>query len=495
MYTKIYKGKEARQLILDGAKELYDAVTATYGPTSGNVGVLRDLRGLDVTHDGVTVAKSIELKGPKRAGAEIIKNTAIKMDKELGDGTSTVVILAFSIIEAVQDTLLLGESPIKIRDRLQTEAELVLKKLGELTRPGVTLEILNQVASISASDNELGVKIAGVIHEIGLDGSVSIENGLSTTVETELTQGYVVENGVATNYMLADPETMTTTLIDPEILLLDKKIDDLEVIADVLKGVKKGPLLIIANDFSDPVIRTLVKWNQDKITNVVFVKSPRFADKRTKVLEDIAAFVGTEVADKTVKLGHADKVVVGVDDTTIYSGHGDVTERSDLLKKQIKSTTDEFEKSELEKRLASLTGKAAVIKVGANSQDEADEIRYRIDDAVSACRAALRGGVVAGGGTTPLDLATHLPGDSILKRVLGKPFKILLENVGLSDDDFVVGDGKGVNVRTGEAVDLFKEGIIEPAETIKKAIESAVSIAGTAITMKVLVVEEEENNE
>lgn len=494
--NKVYKGAQARKYILDGAKQLYDAVKETYGPTSGNVGILRDLRGLDVTHDGVTVAKSIELKGPERAGAEVIKNTAIKMDKDLGDGTTTVVILAYSIIEAVQDRLLLNESPIKIKADLQAEATLALEALEALTDHDVTLERLKQVAAISASDDALGAQVAEIVYQVGLGGKVAVENGLSSKVEAEVTEGYVIDNGTISNYFISDPSTMTTTLEKPEILIVDKKVDDLQMISDVLQGVKDKPLLIIANDVTEPVLSALIMTNQKGLTNVAIIKSPRFAKKRTLFLEDIAAFVGTSVVDQKsktdgVKLGHADKVVIGTDNTTIFSGHGDVSERKTIIEGQIKTAINDFEKDEAQQRLAALTGKAAVIKVGGYSDEEVNEVRYRVDDAVFACQAALKSGVVAGGAVTPLNLAKTLPEGSVLKEALQKPFQVLLDNIGMKPVELEV--GQGINVRTGETVDLFKEGIIEPADTIRTAIESAVSIAGTAITMKVLVVDEEDD--
>lgn len=498
--NKVYKGEVARKIILDGARELFDAVRETYGPTSGNVGILRNLSSIDITHDGVTVAKSIDLKGPARAGAEVIKNTAIKMDKELGDGTTTVIILAFSIIEAVQDALMMGQSPIKIKDTLKQEAETVIGYLGELTKKDVTLDILKQVASISASDDELGAKVAEIVYSIGAGGNVTIEDSMVDEVTGEIVEGYIIDNGVASNYMIQDTSRMETVLENPKVMVINQKLENREDILPILKAVEAEPLLIIANSMSDSVLSTLISTNHKGLTNVMFVKSPRFGNKRVEYLSDIAAVVGTRVVDgKKVmldtKLGSATKVITNLDETIIIGGGGDLKERKDSIKQQIKQAPDSFERQEAEQRLAQVEGKAAVIKVGGLSDDEVNEKRYRIDDAIFACKAALRSGTVAGGAITPLDLADKLPDGSILKEVLSKPFKVLLENIGLKPDDYKVGNGMGVNVRTGEIVNLHEAGIIEPAETIKKAIESAVSVAGTAITMKVLVVDEEDEDE
>jgi chaperonin GroEL len=498
--NKVYGGEQARKLILDGARQLFEAVRETYGPTSGNVGILRNLSGLDITHDGVTVARNIDLAGPERAGAEVIKNTAIKMDKELGDGTTTVIILAFSIIEAVQDALMMGKSPIKIKDALQEEAKLAISKLDELTHKEVTLDVLKQVATISASDKVLGEKVAEIVYAIGVDGNVTVEDGMTPEVEAEVLKGYTIDNGVASNYMITDATTISTTVENAHILVVNQKIDNYERLLHALKTVEGAPLFIIANDMTDPVLSAMVGTNHKGLTNVTFVKSPRFGSKRLEYLNDIAAIVGTQVVDGKqvgfdVKLGIADKIIANLDKTIIIGGGGDINDRKKIIQGQIKSADSDFDKEEAEQRLAALEGKAAVIRVGGLSDDEVNEKRYRIDDAIFACQAALRSGVVAGGATTPLDLAQYLPDDSILKEVLQKPFKVLLENVGLNPEDYKPGNGSGVNTRTGDTVDLFKEGIIEPAETIKKAIESAVSVAGTAITMKVLIVDEEDKDE
>lgn len=501
MSDKIYKGEEARKLIAEGVKEFFETIKVAYGPVSGNVGILKQLRPLRVTHDGATIAKNIELKGPLRAGAETIQNAAIKMERELGDGTTTVMVLASSIVAEVQDNLSLGDSPIKIRDRLQEEAKLVVSKLPAFTKKEeVTLDVLKQIGAISASDDALGAKVAEIVYQVGDKGYVSVEEGLGTEVEGEVVRGYTIDNGLASNYMIQDVSSMTTTLVNPKVLIANQKITNYELLITALQAVKGGPLLIIADDMSDGVMGALIKTNEKELTNVAFVKSPRFGKKRTEFLKDIAAVVGTEVIDgKSVgfdtALGVADRIVCTTEKTVIMGGAGDVTERKSVIDGQIKLADDDFEIQEAEQRRAAIEGKTAVIRVGGMSQDEVNEIKDRIDDAVYACQAALRSNVVAGGGTTLIDLAEELPNTSILKRVLKVPFETLLDNIGLKASDFEAGKGMGVNLRTGEFVDMFKEGIIEPAETVEKAIQYAVSIAGTAITMKVLIVEEEDEDE
>ncbi len=499
MHTKVLKGEEARRAILEGARVLFEAVKSTYGPDSANVGILRGFAGLKVTHDGATVADSIELKGAARAGAEVIKNSAKKMDKKLGDGTSTVTILAFSIIEAVQDALILGESPIKIRKQIQKEAEVVLSHLDALVKKDVTLDVLKSVAGISAGDKELGAKIAEIVYEVGAGGTVIVEESTKNEDSTEVTSGYTIDNGVASNYMIRDTETMSTTLVSPYVLVANKKIDGLETLLPIIKAKLDGPVLVIANDFSEVVVSVVSQYNLEGKTNIIFVKSPRFGEKRLEFLKDIASVVGTKVVDGEVgfdtSLGQAGRVVATKDSTTIYDGAGQTKDRIEELQKRVESQTDDFEKTELQQRIAQIEGKAATIYIGGYSQDEVAEKKYRADDAVFAAKAALRGGVVAGGATTPLDLAEFLPDSSILKKVLAQPADILLKNVDLAPADFKLGNGQGVDVTTGKQVDLFKEGIVEPAETIETAIKSAVSIAGTAITMSVLVVEEEDEDE
>lgn len=494
---KIYKDTQARKLILDGAKTLYEAVATTYGPTSGNVGIMKDLYGLDITHDGVTVARNVIIDGPEKVGAEVIKNTAIKMDKEQGDGTSTVVILSYSLIEAVQDRLMLGESPIIIKNQLQEEAKIATQNLQKLIKKDVTLETLKQVATISAGDKELGEKVADIAWEVGKNGSILVEESNKPGDSGEVTNGYKIDNGIASNYMIRDVANLSTTLENPHILVVHKKFNKLDMLMPIVQAKVQGPILIIANDFSEDVITNIVSTNQKGLTDITFVKSPRFGEKRLEFLKDIASVVGTEVIDGDkgfdTPMGSAKKVEITQDWTTIIDGSGDTTDRKKTLAEQLKLVSDDYEKKELTDRIASLDGKAAVIKVGGYSENEVNEKKYRVDDAVFACRAALESGIVAGGGTTPLDIAQTLPEGSVLREVLKKPFATLLDNVGLKAADFTVGNGKGVNTRTGKVVDLFEEGIIEPASTIKKAIEAAVSIAGTAITTKVLIVEEQED--
>jgi chaperonin GroEL len=497
----IYRGAEARKLILDGAKELFEAVKVTYGPTSGNVGILKRNQPLKTTHDGATAAKNIELKGALRAGAEIIKNATDKMERELGDGTTTVTALSFGIIEEVQDSLMLGASPIKLFQALKKDADIAVKLLPDFVSDSpVTLDILKQVGGISASDLELGAKIAEVVWEVGVDGNVTVDYSLLPMVTSKIAEGYTFDSGMASNYMIKDTTKLETILENPKILIVNKKIDNQADILEVIKVQGKSPLLIIANSIADSVLSTIIGTNLKGLTDVIFVKSPRYGNKRVEYLNDIAAVVGTKVVDGTkvgfdTPLGEAARVITSLDKTVIVDGSGDTTTRKGEIKLQIQAASDDFEKEEAEKRFAQVEGKVAVISVGGMSDDEVNEKKDRVDDAVFACQAALRGNVVAGGGTTLIDIANQLPEGSILRDVLRKPYEILMRNVGLSPDEFEVGGGKGVNLRTGKVVDLFKEGIIEPAETVQKAIEYAVSIAGTAITTEVLIVEEDEDDE
>lgn len=493
MHTKVYSREETRQAILEGVNVLYDAVKETYGPESGNIGILRDFSGLSVTHDGVTVAKSIELKGPARAGAEVVKNIAKKMEKENGDGTSTVTIISKWLIQGVQDRLMLGESPIKVRDELKREADLVVAGVDKLSHELKTVEQLRHIAGIAASDDELGAKIADIVFEVGEAGNVNIEFSSKNEDSGEIINGFTIDNGAASLYMIKDPATLSTTLVTPSIIVANRKFETLESLIPVIQSKVEGPILVIANDFSESAIGKIVDINQAGMKDITFVKSPRFGEKRLEYLKDIAAVVGTKVIEKDedfgTALGTASKVVIKQDKTVIMGGGGDTTERRKTLADRAKLETDEFEASELKDRIASIDGKAAIFYVGAYSEDEAKEKRDRVEDTVASCQAALRGGFVAGGGTTPLDLAELLPENSALKNALTKPFEILLDNIGLQASDFKAGKGMGVNLRTGEFVNMIEAGVIEPADTIKKAVLSAVSIAGTAITMRKLVEE------
>ena len=486
MYTKIYTGEEARQLVAKGAKILSDSVKDAFGPTSGNVGILRQLSGLDVTHDGGTVAESIKLKGPERAGVEVIQRVVQKMNKDLGDGRSTATILSAEIINAVQDNLALGDSPIELRDQLKRESIEALSHLAPLVKEVPSLEVLKQVAATSAADEKLGHMVAEAAYEVGAYGAVQVEES---------------DNGLASPFMIRDAVTRGAVLNDPHVVVVNEKIDGLDKLAPIIKSKLQGPILVIANDFSEAVVGVVCRYNNEKMTNITFVKSPRFGEKRLEYLEDIAAVVGTKVIHKDVgfdtTVGKAGKVVITPEGTTIYEGAGDISVRLELLNDRKDAETDDFEKDELIDRIAQINGKIATVYIGGISSDEAKEKLYHAKDAVKAVQAAMKSGVVAGGGTTLIDLADKLADGAILKRVLYKPAEALLDNVDLKLSDYKLGAGKGVDLRTGEEVDLFKAGIIEAADTVKSAIESAVSIAGNAITMKRIIEEvyEEEENE
>jgi len=501
MYTKIYTGEEARQLVAKGAKILSDSVKDAFGPTSGNVGILRQLSGLDVTHDGGTVAESIKLKGPERAGVEVIQRVVQKMNKDLGDGRSTATILSAEIINAVQDNLALGDSPIELRDQLKRESIEALSHLAPLVKEVPSLEVLKQVAATSAADEKLGHMVAEAAYEVGAYGAVQVEESIKAEDSVTITNGYKFDNGLASPFMIRDAVTRGAVLNDPHVVVVNEKIDGLDKLAPIIKSKLQGPILVIANDFSEAVVGVVCRYNNEKMTNITFVKSPRFGEKRLEYLEDIAAVVGTKVIHKDVgfdtTVGKAGKVVITPEGTTIYEGAGDISVRLELLNDRKDAETDDFEKDELIDRIAQINGKIATVYIGGISSDEAKEKLYHAKDAVKAVQAAMKSGVVAGGGTTLIDLADKLADGAILKRVLYKPAEALLDNVDLKLSDYKLGAGKGVDLRTGEEVDLFKAGIIEAADTVKSAIESAVSIAGNAITMKRIIEEvyEEEENE
>ncbi len=525
MAKKVFYDDDARRRVLGGAQILYDAVKTTMGPKGRNVVISKSYGSPTVTHDGVTVAKGVELADVDdetlgyKVGAELIKQAASKMNDVAGDGTTTVTVLTYHILHEANKLIAAGHNPMLLRKGMETAAHEVLAKLGDFSEDiqGKHSRVA-EVATISAGDAEIGQMIAGVIDKVGKDGVVTVEEGQGLNMEAEVVEGFTFDRGYVSPYMVTDPARMEAVYDKTAILITDKKIGSIQEFLPVLEKLAqsgKKDLVIIAEDLEGEALGTLILNKLKGVFNAVAVKAPAFGDRRKEILEDIAILTGGSVisdeagvtfenADEDV-IGNARKVIVTKDETTIIEGAGTpgaIKARIEQINKQIEAATSEYDKENLEKRRAALQGKVAVIKVGGATETEIEEKKFRVDDAVAAVKAALDEGIVPGGGVTLVNLAKEITvvgadsvaaGKQIIKNILEQPFRILMTNAALNPDEWLplvkaakAGQGVDVNEPT-KLVDLKAAGIIDPTRVTKEAIQNSVSIAATATTMGALV--------
>lgn len=527
MAKKVFYDEDARRRVLGGASILYNAVKTTMGPKGRNVVIGKGYGGPSVTHDGVTVAKGVDIADVDdetlgySVGAELIKEAANKMNDVAGDGTTTVTVLTYHILNEANKLIAAGHNPMALRRGLDKAAEEVLSQLDGMSEDisGKKAKIA-EVATISAGDKEIGALIADVMDKVGKDGVVTVEEGRSLEVEQEVVEGFTFDKGFVSPYMVSDAERLEAVVNKPAIVITDKKISSISEIQptlELLAASGKKDLVLIAEDVEGEALTMLVLNKLKGVFNTVAVKAPSFGDRRKEVLSDIAALTGGAVISEeqgdsleniTMEhIGSARKVIVSKDETTIVEGDGSesaIKKRISAMDAQIASTTSAYDKGELEKRRAALQGKVAVIKVGGASETEIEEKKYRVDDAVAAVKAALSEGVVPGGGVTLVNLASTIStlaeatedaGAQLLARALEKPFRTLLENSGLNADEWLpkvkaakVGQGVDVN-SPDKLVDLKKAGVIDPVLVTRQAVQYATSIAGTSMTMGALVVD------
>jgi chaperonin GroEL len=527
MAKKVFYDDDARRRVLAGAQILYDAVKTTMGPKGRNVVISKSYGNPTVTHDGVTVAKGVEIADADdetlgyKVGAELIKQAANKMNDVAGDGTTTVTVLTYHILNEANKLIAAGHNPMLLRKGLEAAAHDVIAKLGTLSEDiAGKKNRVEEVATISAGDNEIGRMIADVIDKVGKDGVVTVEEGQGLSLESEVVEGFTFDRGFVSPYMVTDAARMEAVYDKPAIVLTDKKVSSIQEILPLLeKLVQSGKkdLVLIAEDVEGEALPNLILNKLKGVFNCVAVKAPAFGDRRKDILNDIAILTGAtvisedqgitfEAADQSV-IGSARKVIVTKDETTIIEGAGTVTElkaRIDQISKQAEAASSEYDKENLEKRRAALNGKVAVIKVGGATETEIEEKKFRVDDAVAAVKAAMEEGIVPGGGVTLVNLAKEVntdgndsaaAGAQILKNSLEQPFRILLSNAGLNPDEWLpqvkmAKAGFGVNVNDpSRLVDLKASGVVDPARVTKEALQNAVSIAGTAMTMGALVAE------
>lgn len=527
MAKKVFYDEDARKRVLAGAEILYNAVKTTMGPKGRNVVISKSFGAPTVTHDGVTVAKGVELADVDdetlgyKVGAELIKQAASKMNDVAGDGTTTVTVLTYHILNEANKLIAAGHNPMLLRKGLEAAAQDVIAQLNKLAEDiQGNKKRVAEVATISAGDKEIGELIADVIDKVGKDGVVTVEEGQGLALESEVVEGFTFDRGFVSPYMVTDTARMEAVYDKAAIVITDKKIASVQEFLPLLEKLAqagKKDLVLIAEDVEGEAMGTLILNRLKGVFNTVAIKAPAFGDRRKDILNDIAILTGAQVITEdrgmtfeNVDLdvvGTARRVIVNKDETTIIEGGGsepEVAARVKQINAQIEAATSEYDKENLEKRRAALSGKVAVIKVGGATETEIEEKKFRVDDAVAAVKAALSEGIVPGGGVTLINLATTIKvdgndsaaaGAQLLKNALEQPFRILLTNAGINADEWLpqVKSGKpgfGVNVNDPtKLVDLKTAGVVDPARVTKEALQNSVSIAGTSMTMGALVVE------
>ncbi len=525
MPKQLLFGEEARRGLKRGIDTLAKAVITTLGPKGRNVALDKKWGAPTITHDGVTVAKEIELKDPyENMGAQLLKEAATKTNDIAGDGTTTATLLAYIIITEGMKNVAAGANPMLLKRGILEGAKAVAKAIEEQSIPVTTKDEIANVAAISAQDREIGELIAEVMDKVGKDGVVTVEESKGLEFETEYVEGMQFDRGYISAYFITNPETMECVIEEPYILIHDKKIsaaEDLMPILEKLVQQGKRELVVIAEDVDGAALATLVVNKLRGMLNCVAVKAPGFGDRRKAMLQDIAILTGGRVITEEegrklesatiADLGRADKVIVTKDDTTIVGGRGDeraIKGRMEQIKVEIEKSTSDYDREKLQERLAKLAGGVAIIRVGAATETELKEKKHRVEDALSATRAAIEEGIVPGGGVALVNAIPALDnvkmqykdeqtGVEILRTALEAPLQQIAENAGY--DGAVILDTVrrlqkeqnnprvGFDVLAGEYVDMVQRGIIDPAKVTKGAIENAASIAAMILSTEALV--------
>lgn len=511
---------DARESLIAGVDKLADAVKVTLGPKGRNVILAKSYGAPTITNDGVTIAKEIELEDAfENMGAQLVKEVATKTNDVAGDGTTTATLLAQAIVREGNRNVVAGANPMILKKGIEKAVEVVVDELKANSKPVETREAKAQVASISAADTEIGDLIAEAMTKVGDDGVITVEEGKGMGTELEFTEGMQFDRGYLSGYMVTDTEKMVAELDNPYILITDKKITNIQELLPVLEQIVQqgAKLLIIAEDVEGEALTTLVLNKLRGTFNCVAVKAPGFGDRRKAMLQDIAALTGGQVISEEVglelknadmsMLGRARQVKVDKDNTIVVDGQGDravVEERVAQIKAQIPETTSDYDKEKLQERLAKLAGGVAVIQVGAATEVELKERKYRIEDALNATRAGVEEGMVPGGGSAFIEtldkvdaLIETLEGDekigaTIIRRAIEEPVRQIAENAGL-EGSVIVNElrnkdaGVGFNAATGEFVNMIEAGIIDPTKVTRTAIQNAASICAMFLTTEVAV--------
>ncbi|MGI5876345.1 MAG: chaperonin GroEL [Dethiobacteria bacterium] len=519
--------EEARQALERGVDQLANTVKVTLGPKGRNVVLDKKFGSPQITNDGVTIARDIELEDPfENMGAQLVKEVANKTQDVAGDGTTSATLLAQSIIKLGIKNVTAGTNPMFLKKGIDKAVEKVLDYLKEQSKPVESREAIAQVAAISADDEAIGELIANAMEKVGKDGVITVEESKGFVTDLKVVEGMQFDRGYISPYMVTDTEKMEAVLEDPMIMLTDRKISNIHDILPLLeKIVQRGkPMLLIAEDVEGEALATLVVNKIRGTFTCVAVKAPGFGDRRKAMLEDIAVLTGGQVISEDLgidiknvdidMLGSARQVIIGKEETVIVDGAGspeNIEKRIKQIRVQIEDTTSDFDREKLQERLAKLAGGVAVIEVGAATETEMKEKKLRIEDALSATKAAVEEGIVAGGGVAYLNSIDalddlNLEGDEavgvqIVRRSLEDPMRYIAENAG-QEGSIVVGKvkemekGMGFNAITGKYEDMFAAGIVDPAKVVRSAIQNAASIASLFITTESVVADKpEENNQ
>jgi chaperonin GroEL len=517
--------EDARRRLKNGVDIVANAVATTLGPKGRNVALDRKFGSPTVTHDGVTVAKEIELEDPfENMGAQLLKEAATKTNDIAGDGTTTSTVLAHSIVTEGLKNLAAGANPMLLKRGIEAASKSVATKIRDQAIEITTKEEIGHVATISAQDQTIGELIAEVMDKVGKDGVITVEESKGLEFETEYVEGMQFDRGYISAYFITDSEHMESNIAEPYILVHDKKISaatDIVPLLEKLVQIGKRDLLIIAEDIDGEALATLVLNKLRGMLNVVAVKAPGFGDRRKAMLQDIAILTGAQVISEETgrklesatiaDMGRAEKVVVDKDNTTIVGGKGDSAQikgRIEQIRAEIDNTTSDYDREKLQERLAKLSGGVAIIRVGAATETELKEKKHRVEDALSATRAAVEEGIVAGGGVALLNAIAALDGIkmenedeqigvNIVRKSLVVPMRKIAENAG-KDGSVIVenvrqhqhskkNDHIGYNVLSEEYVDMVKDGVIDPAKVTRGALENAASIAAMILTTEALI--------
>ncbi|EHD5871382.1 chaperonin GroEL [Campylobacter jejuni] len=525
MAKEIIFSDEARNKLYEGVKKLNDAVKVTMGPRGRNVLIQKSFGAPSITKDGVSVAKEVELKDSlENMGASLVREVASKTADQAGDGTTTATVLAHAIFKEGLRNITAGANPIEVKRGMDKACEAIVGELKKLSREVKDKKEIAQVATISAnSDEKIGNLIADAMEKVGKDGVITVEEAKSINDELNVVEGMQFDRGYLSPYFITNAEKMTVELSSPYILLFDKKIANLKDLLPVLEQIQKTgkPLLIIAEDIEGEALATLVVNKLRGVLNISAVKAPGFGDRRKAMLEDIAILTGGEVISEELgrtlesatiqDLGQASSVIIDKDNTTIVNGAGEkanIDVRVNQIKAQIAETTSDYDREKLQERLAKLSGGVAVIKVGAATETEMKEKKDRVDDALSATKAAVEEGIVIGGGAALIKakakIKLDLQGDeaigaAIVERALRAPLRQIAENAGF-DAGVVVNsvenakdENTGFDAAKGEYVNMLESGIIDPVKVERVALLNAVSVASMLLTTEATISEIKED--
>ena len=517
---------DARKALEDGVNAVANAVKVTLGPKGRYVVIDKKFGAPTITNDGVSIAREIEIEDPfANQGAQLVREVATATNDVAGDGTTTATVLAQTIVREGLKNVAAGANPLGLKRGVEKAVDQVVDRIKEVSTEISGKDQIARVAAISAADDDIGDVIADAIDKVGKDGVVNVEEGQTFGMDLEFTEGMQFDKGYISPYMVTDQERMEAVLEDPQILIANQKIGSVRDILPMLEQVIQAgkPILIIAEDVEGETLATLVVNKLRGTFTGVAVKAPGFGDRRKRMLEDIAILTGGEVITEEMglklentqlsQLGHARRVVVTKDTTTIVDGAGDaeaIKGRINQIKAEIENTDSDFDREKLQERLAKLAGGVAVVKVGAATETEMKEKKHRVEDALQATRAALEEGIVPGGGVALLRaqdaiLLDGFEGDErtgaqIVRRALEEPLRQIADNAGL-EGSVVVNDVRnakganmGLNADTGEVVDLVKAGVIDPAMVTRSALQNAASIGKNILTTEAIIAEMPEQN-